>query len=404
MPSSIPKRRIALLVVAALAVVVVVVTLRRGGDDVDLARIQSCTGQPVVPTPEVEEVTTPPVAVRLERVADVADPTSATVLGDGTVLVGGRAGTVERVDPATGATETVLDISDEVSTGEELGLLGLATDDERLWVAFTDDEWTVHVVAYELDGSTPDTATRAEVLSVDQPEPIHNGGHVLVGPDDMLYVGLGDSGDDYDAALRSQDLDDLHGKILRIDPYGSDGEGGGYGIPPDNPYVGRDDARPEVWLSGTRNPWRFSFDPDGALWIGDVGSNCWEEVDRIDPGASGLDLGWPDYEGFQQAVADEDDGASTFPVFDYPHRPACAVVGGYVLTDPTLGASPGTYVYADLCVPSPVRWAEVGDATVRTGDLATDDGLGAVVSFAEAPDGTLYVVDLTGGLYRLVPA
>lgn len=399
------KRRVAIIVLVAVVLVMAVVAYQRRGDDVDIARIQGCDGVPVVDPPTVETAEQPPVAVRLEPVATLSQPTGATALADGTLLVADREGTVERVPPDGGPTDTVLDLSDEVSTGEELGMLGITNDGDRVWVSFTDDDWTLHVTSFALDGTSIDASTRAEVLAVPQPEPIHNGGHVLIGPDGMLYVGLGDSGDDLGAGKRSDDPGELHGKMLRLDPDGTDGEGGGYGIPDDNPFVGDDDARPEVWLTGLRNPWRFSFAPDGALWIGDVGSNCWEEIDRIDPGASGLDMGWPSFEGFQQAVADEDDGTSTFPLFDYPHRPACAVVGGGVLTDPALAAPAGTYVYADLCVPSTIRWASSDEpGVVTTGDLLVDEQLGAVVSFAEGHDGQMYVLDLSGGVFRLDPA
>ena len=396
------RRNIVVLVLVLLGAGVVWFATRPD-DGVDVARIQGCTGQPVVPVPTVTELDLD-AAGRLEPVADVPEPTSAAVLADGTMFVTEREGRLWAVPPTGDDPRVVLDIAEQVSTGEELGLLGVASDGAVVWITYTDAEWTVHLVEYGLEDDRPVLDTRRELLAIEQPEPIHNGGHLLLGPDGMLYLGSGDGGDTYDTAKQAPDLGDLHGKLLRIDPAGDDGPDGAYGIPPDNPHVGVDGARGEVWLSGLRNPWTFSFAPDGALWIGDVGSNCWEEIDRIPPGGSGQDLGWPDFEGFQQAVADEDDGTSTFPVYDYPHGGACAVVAGHVYRGPEdLPELEGRLVFADLCQPGRLQVLEVADdGSVARGTYLEDESVGPIVSFAEGPAGELYVVGLNGGVWELV--
>ena len=160
-----------------------------------------------------------------------------------------------------------------------------------------------------------DPSSRREVLTVDQPYSNHNGGQLAFGPDQLLYIGLGDGGSGGDPGRRALDLGTLLGKILRIDPV-ADGDQP-YTVPADNPFVDTDGADPEIWAYGLRNPWRFSFDaPTGDLWIADVGQGDWEEVnrarataDRMDA-ARGANFGWSAMEGFERFNVDQSsDGA-----------------------------------------------------------------------------------------------
>ncbi len=167
----------------------------------------------------------------------------------------------------------------------------------------------------------------------------------------MLYIGLGDGGSANDPGNRAQDLGQLLGKILRIDPRPAP-DGTPYTIPPDNPFVGTAGARGEIWSWGLRNPWRFSFDPaNGDLWIGDVGQGAREEVDHASaPNAGkGLNFGWARLEGTRpvSGVAPPD---AVPPVHEYDNpAQGCAVTGGHVYRGTAVPALVGRYVFADFC-------------------------------------------------------
>jgi glucose/arabinose dehydrogenase len=210
----------------------------------------------------------------------------------------------------------------------------------------------------------------------------------------MLYIGLGDGGSAGDPDGNGQRLDTLLGKILRIDVDRRPG-GRPFAIPPDNPFAGRADARPAIWVYGLRNPWRFSFDrATGDLWIGDVGQNEWEEVDRLPAGrAAGANLGWDAFEGRHPFEGPLNGSPAVPPVAEYPHALGCSVTGGFVSRGGAVPALRGRYVYADYCTgrvwsmragPSP------GDVREITGRLGVR--LGEVTSFGEDAQGRIYVV------------
>ena len=161
-----------------------------------------------------------------------------------------------------------------------------------------------HIDEFAMNGQVADKSSRRNLLVVDQPQPNHNGGQLAFGPDGDLYIAFGDGGaaDDegpgHASGGNGQSLSTLLGKILRIDPTPS--ADAPYTVPPDNPFVGRTGARPEIWAYGLRNPWRFSFDADnGDLWIGDVGQDSWEEVD-VAPATHGRDAGRGDNFGWNR--------------------------------------------------------------------------------------------------------
>jgi hypothetical protein len=195
-----------------------------------------------------------------------------------------------------------------------------------------------------------DVASRRPVLTITRPDPVahHNGGQLQFGKDGYLYISVGDDGD-YSAP---PDLALLNGKILRIDPHGT--APGEYSIPPTNPYASSATARHEIWASGFRNPWRFSFDQaTGDLTVADVGEDSWEEIDLAPaPGLGrGANYGWPACEGFAGNCP-----LATPPVFAYPHTDpggdaayGCAIIGGYVYRGTQIPELAGRYLYADLC-------------------------------------------------------
>jgi glucose/arabinose dehydrogenase len=341
------------------------------------------------------------VQVRLEPFVELAAPTALAVRpGDDGLYVAERAGRV-RVLREGAAAALVLDLSERTTTDGERGLLGLAfaRDGATLYVSYTDTAGDNRLDAYPVapDGSV-DPATRREILAVEQYRSNHNGGHIAFGPDGFLYVGIGDGGGGGDPLEAAQDLSTLLGKLLRIDPNPS----GGYEVPADNPFVGRDGARSEIWAYGLRNPWRFSFDrATGQLWIGDVGQNRREEID-LAPGATGAgaNYGWDALEGTLPFEGDPPPDAVA-PVYEYPRADGrCAVTGGFVYRGEAIPALRGAYVFADFCV------GRIHALAVQDGRVTDERDLGvrmdALVSFAEDAAGELYVLSLGGQISRIV--
>ncbi len=322
-----------------------------------------------------------------------------------------RAGRVLRfARDGSGPVETVLDLRERVdSRAPEAGLLGMAFDPDwprrpRVWLSYTAagrdgaalESRLVRLTGRD-GGRRLDPASERLVLRVAQPYRNHNGGHIAFGPDGYLYFGLGDGGAGGDPHGHAQRLDSLLGKLLRIDVRGADP----YAVPPDNPFVGRRGARPEIWALGLRNPWRWSFDGQGRLWLGDVGQDRWEEIDRIERGAN---YGWNHREGrhcFRPRFGCRRRGL-TDPVAEYGHdHGRCSVTGGFVYRGPRLPALRGRYLYGDFC--SGELWA-LDPAAPQRPPLRLADTPVAIASFGEDADGELLVVEYAprGRLLRLV--
>src|SRR5512134_2997646 len=332
--------------------------------------------------------------------------------GDNTRLfVVERTGRIRVFHGDTLRTTPFLDLSAQVDTANvEQGLLGLAFHPDYLvncqfFVSYTDTAGDTRIVRYAVSANADvaDPASGDTILAVDQPFDNHNGGMIAYGPDGFLYVGLGDGGDAGDPDGNGQDLATLLGKILRIDPDG----GIPYGIPGTNPFVSTAGARGEIWALGLRNPWRFSFDRGtGDLYIGDVGQATWEEIDyQVALAAGGANYGWRVMEGPDCfGAANCDRTGLTLPIHAYPTSEGCAVVGGYVYRGTAVTALAGQYVYSDNCAGF-IRTFEVaggvdGNHRVRTGTFTPGTG---VTSFGEDGDGDLYVMTLSGKLFRFVP-
>ena len=197
------------------------------------------------------------------------------------------------------------------------------------------------------DDGRGDPEPEEVLLEIDQPWGNHNGGDVAFGPDGMLYLSIGDGGAANDPMNHAQNLETLLGTVVRIDPSQAE-DGRPYAIPEDNPFVGRDDARPEIWAYGLRNIWRMSFDPQtGMLWGGDVGQNKYEEVDIIE---SGGNYGWRIREGMHPFRRDESapEGVELIdPIVEYPRGDGISITGGHVYRGKARPAADGTYLYAD---------------------------------------------------------
>lgn len=357
----------------------------------------------------------PSVHVALEPVADGFSSSLYLTAPPGDLdrlFVVERGGRIKIVKDGQVLGTPFLDLSGEVTAGGERGLLSLAFHPEYasngyFYVDYTDaDSAASHVVRYTVssDPDVADPGSASPVLAVAQPFANHNGGLLAFGPDDKLYVGLGDGGSGGDPNGNGQNRSTLLATILRLDVDG----GSPYAIPADNPFVGDPSARAEIWAYGLRNPWRFSFDRQtGDLYIADVGQSAHEEVD-FEPSSSagGVNYGWNIMEG--SSCYSPPSGCSmtglTLPVYDYPHSEGCSITGGYVYRG---GASPslqGRYFFADYCS-GWIRSLRVADNGVaidlqdHTDDLGT---LSPVSSFGEDAAGELYVLSLDGSVWRIV--
>ena len=343
--------------------------------------------------------------VRLTRIASFDEPLAMAVRpGDGALYIAEKRGRVRAIRGPEVDPTPVLDIAGEVSTGTEQGLLGMAFsgDGGRLYLNYTDKDGNTHIVEYGMTGGSADTATRREVLFVDQPFANNNGGQLAFGPDGKLWIGLGDGGAAGDPADNAQSLGTLLGKVLRIDPRPSGNLG--YSVPSDNPFVGTAGARPEIWAYGLRNPWRFSFDrANGDLWIGDVGQSSREEVDYQRGGSpGGQNYGWARLEGSKQYSGPPPANAVP-PIYDYGRSGGnCSITGGYVYRGTRIGGLVGAYVFADYCVGQLRALRQVDGRVVD--DRAFPTGVRYLTSFGQDQAGELYALSQDGGIFRIDPA
>jgi glucose/arabinose dehydrogenase len=367
----------------------------------------STTGAPAEESPlDGIEITATPVA-------QVDSPTALVVRpGTETMYVAERPGRVRPVtvvgtgpDRTYQVGDSVLDISDSVVADGERGLLDIvfSPDGGTLYVHYSlAPSGDARVAAYTMAGDEVDTGSYRELLAVEDPFPNHNGGEMEFGPDGYLYIALGDGGGGGDPEGNGQDTQALLGKILRIDPTNPSG-GQEYGIPADNPFADGAGGRPEVWLYGVRNPWRFSFDrATGDLWIGDVGQNEWEEIDQLQAaagGGRGANLGWNEVEATHSFEGGSNPDGGVLPVFEYSHDEGCSVTGGVVYRGAAIPGLGGAYLFSDYCQ-GDVRGLRVRDGQV-TEERTFDAHVDQLVSFAEDAAGEVYALSLLGGIYRL---
>ena len=259
------------------------------------------------------------------------------------------------------------------------------------------------------DGRTADPASEQVLLVQSQPYSNHNGGTVLFGPDGYLYLSLGDGGAANDPHHYAQNMDTFLGKVLRID-VNKAGEGGDpYAVPADNPFVGKEGAKPEIWALGTRNIWRMAFDAKtGDLWAGDVGQNIWEEVSLIRKGGN---YGWNAREGFHEFSGGRGDGPFEEPVVEYHHREGMSITGGQVYRGKEIPALDGVYIYADF-VSSNVWGIRMIDGKPTKPAIIAQKRGELIASIDAMHDGSLVVSAFTGGqdkgnagsLWKLVEA
>ena len=305
--------------------------------------------------------------------------------------------------PDIASSGTFLDIQDRVTSGGEMGLLGLALAPDFgtsgvFYVYYTArDPLRTVVSRFKSTGSVANPGSEEVLLTVPQPYRNHNGGQIAFGPDGMLYIGLGDGGAGGDPHNHGQNRRTLLGNILRIDVSAP----GKYRVPKDNPFVGNKDGwRPEIWAYGLRNPWRFSFDAStGQLWTGDVGQGAYEEIDIVEKGGN---YGWRRVEGpvcYDPKFDCRRGIKATEPVWSYDRKQGVSVTGGYVYRGERLPGLAGAYVFADFG--SQRIWAlRMGADKKAKVELLTRGGV-VPSSFGVDAKGELYVLSHGGSILRL---
>ncbi len=401
---------------AAVLCLVAVAAAGCGGDDDSEGLTATTTTRPTTTTsgdaPASTAAPVPPLAdvnVTLTEVTEADAPMALVArTGTDTLYVAEREG---RVRPLTGGSleEPILDISDEVVTSVEQGLLDIefSADGATLYLHYSvAPDGDTRVISYPVSGDAVDTDGRRELLAVEQPFDNHNGGDIEIGPDGYLYVALGDGGGGGDPEGNGQDTQALLGKILRIDPAATTGDD--YGIPADNPFADGAAGAPEVWVYGARNPWRIDFDDaTGDLWVADVGQNAFEEIDLLpaaDGAGRGANLGWNEMEGAHPFEGGSNPDGAVLPVFEYDRSEGgCSVTGGVVYRGSAIPGLVGAYLFTDYC---DGRLRAIRAAGGQTVDERTFDDVSgnSLVSFGTDGAGEVYVLSLDGAVYRLDPA
>ncbi len=358
------------------------------------------------PAPAPTQDVTLPQSISLTQFADgFNDPVYITHADDSRLFVVERAGRVYVLNQ-DGTRQLYLDISDRVLSDEsERGLLSIAfhpfvTPNRRVFVYYTDIAADVVVSEFRASGNVADRQTEKKIIVVEQPAQNHNGGQIQFGPDNYLYIGLGDGGGSGDPLSHGQNPSTLLGSMLRININGPVL----YNIPVDNPFFGDPAGRDEVWAYGLRNPWRFSFDRQtGDLYIADVGQGEREEVNfQRSRTWVGHNYGWNAWEGTFCHTSACNSTEQTAPVLQYDHSQGCSVTGGYVYRGSEVSQLWGNYLYGDFCNGNIWAAHQVNDGDwVNT--LVNASGL-FISSFGEDVNGELYVIDyVSGTIYKVGP-
>lgn len=333
-----------------------------------------------------------------------SSPLDIAHCGDSRLFIVEQDGLIKVLN-ANGTTNATpfLNITSLTNGGGEQGLLGLAfhpnyASNGYFYINYTNNSGNTVISRYSVSAGDPNIAspTGTILLTIAQPYSNHNGGTLKFGSDGYLYIGMGDGGSGGDPENRAQNINELLGKMLRIDV----NSGSPYGIPSSNPYVGVA-GEDEIWAIGLRNPWKFSFDrQNGDLWIADVGQNAYEEVNRAGATEAGLNYGWRCYEGntAYNTAGCPPQASMKSPLFVTNHSTgACSITGGYVYRGTTYPNFQGKYFFADYCL------AKIGmsDSSGNVTFSSTFTGSN-FVTFGEDVNGELYVGSISNGIiYKL---
>ena len=347
--------------------------------------------------------------LRLEVVASgLSNPLHLTTpAGDPRLFVVEQPGRIRIIQNGQLVATPFIDLTPKIASGGERGLLAMAFDPAYatngfFYVNYTDRQGDTVVERYRVsaDPNRADPASARQILFVDQPFANHNGGHVLFGPDGMLYIAMGDGGSGGDPQGNGQRRNTLLGKLLRVDV----SRGDPYAIPPNNPFVGEGGARGEIWAYGLRNPWRVWFDrTDQVLYVADVGQNQVEEVNAVLQTTAGVNYGWNVMEGRQCFSGGScSQTGLTLPVVTYPHSGGnCSVTGGIVYRGEAIPEIHGHYFYSDYCA-AWVRSFRLANGAATDAREWTVGPLEGVLSFGEDASGEMYLLSATGRVYRFV--
>ncbi len=336
-----------------------------------------------------------------------SDPVEFIAANDGStqVFVVEQAGIIKVFENSskTAKASTFLDIRKRVSSGGEMGLLGLTfhpkfKENGYFFVNYTRDEPRRQTVISRFKANQNQVEPNSEVvlLTFDQPYSNHNGGDLDFGADGFLYISTGDGGSGGDPQNNSQNRANLLGKILRIDVNSQ--TKGNYGIPADNPFIANNQGfREEIYAFGLRNPWRFSFDSETkTLWAGDVGQNAVEEIDIIE---NGKNYGWRIKEGNncygKQSECTASEKNLTPPIWTYQQgSDGRSVTGGIVYRGKKHPELYGKYIYADYV--SGKIWAlDYQNGKVKSNELLINL-LGSISAFGEDKDHEMYICNYSG--------
>ncbi len=344
-----------------------------------------------------------------EVVTGLNAPVFLTHAGDSRLFIVEQGGRIRIVENGQLLGTLFLDISNIVLHQGEQGLLSMAfhpdySTNEFFYVYHTDRGSDSRMARYSGSGNTADESSGLTIMTIGQPFENHNGGQLTFGADGMLYVALGDGGNQDDPLGHGQNTATILGSILRIDVDNPD-TGLNYGIPSDNPFFGSGTARGEIWVYGLRNPWRFAFDDtDGRMYVADVGQSSFEEVNVVNAAAGGLNFGWNVMEGmscFNAATCDQ--GGLVLPVLQYDNTGFagnCSIIGGYVYRGSELTNLQGHYFYSDFCGGFLRSFRFNNGAPVDEQDWGLDAG--SVTSFGRDFAGELYMVVAEGAVLKIV--
>lgn len=349
----------------------------------------------------------PVAAIQLEQVVTgLSSPLYVTNARDGLnrLFIVERGGRILVLQAGSTSPTVFLSVSN-VRSGGEQGLLGLAfhpnfSTNRRFFVHYTrQPDGAIVIAEYHASASNPNIADTTETVFLVIPHPTfanHNGGMIEFGADGFLYIALGDGGDGNDPNNRAQNIDDLLGKILRINVDVSNPPDQ-YSSPSNNPFFGIT-GRDEIYALGFRNPFRFSFDPvTGLLFAGDVGEAQREEIDIV---SLGDNYGWRVFEGTLCTGLDPCTGNFIAPIHEYSHNGRCSIIGGYVYRGTRGTFTQGAYIYGDFCTGEILQLfppMSGGTQTVLLGSSSL-----SLSSFGEDEARELYAVDLQGSVFRLI--
>jgi len=332
--------------------------------------------------------------------------------GSGRLFVLEQRGTIRIIEQGKLVTQPFLDLREVVASGGEKGLLGLAfhpryRENGIFFVDYTTERGGLHTIIARFKRADANRAARdSEVvlLRIKQPYANHNGGQLAFGPDGYLYIGMGDGGAANDPHGNGQKLDTLLGKLLRLDIDKKEDSGRHYAIPRDNPFVGRNDARLEIYAVGLRNPWRLSFDAlTHTLYVADVGQDRVEEIDVVTKGGN---YGWNIMEGdiCTPAVNKNcEHRGLILPIATYRHPEGFSITGGFVYRGRAIPTLCGTYLYADYVTRR--MWGLRYDGKRVTAQREWPKTRYAISTFGEDAQHELYIADHSGGaILKIVPA